>query len=233
MSLALLLSGCSKEEKETAPAEAPAAQVPGNTAAAAAPANPHAANPHAANPHASGDGGPGMAAVPPAPAAKTTEDGKRILGSIAVAAPEGWTEEPVSSSMRRAQWKVEGEDGPAELVVYYFGQAGAGSVENNLARWYGQFEQADGRATKDVAKSEEKTIADMKVIHVDVSGRYVAAVMPGVAQKHDMPDARMLAAIVDAPDGAYYFKMVGPAKTMAKASEGFDAMLASMVKPAS
>jgi hypothetical protein len=181
------------------------------------------------NPHGEGAAAPATGSAAPAPG-QTTADGKRVLGAIAVAAPEGWKDEPVTSSMRRAQWKIDAEGGQAELVVFYFGQMGAGSVEKNLERWYGQFAQADGRPSKEVAQTTEKTVADMKVTRVEVGGRYVAEVRPGAGERHDVADARMLAAIVEAPDGAYYFKLIGPDPTVKAAAAGFDSMLDSVVK---
>jgi hypothetical protein len=222
-------SSCSKEQKQEEPArQEPSTMVPSGdphgTAGAAA-VNPHGtAGAAAVNPH-------GATPMPAAPAAgQTTADGKRILGAIAVAVPEGWKEESVTSSMRRGQWKIDAEGGQAELVVYYFGQAGAGSVEKNLERWYGQFEQPDGRPSKEVAQTAEKTIGDMKVTRVEVGGRYVAEVRPGAGERHDVANARMLAAIVEAPDGAYYFKMVGPDATVKAAAANFDKMLESMAR---
>ena len=222
--------GCSKEQAQQDQPAQPAAQSaqsaqapthdPHGTAGAAQAVNPH-------GPGAAMTGGTGSPA--PAPG-QTTADGKRVLGAIAVAVPQGWTEEPVNSSMRRGQWKIDAEGGQAELIVYYFGQAGAGSVEKNLERWYGQFEQPDGKPSKEVAQTTEKTVADMKVTRVDVGGRYVAEVRPGAGQRHDVANARMLAAIVEAPDGAYYFKLVGPDPTVKAVAAGFDGMLDSVAK---
>lgn len=223
-------AGCSKEQKQD-PAKDPAAMVPSGdphgTAGAAA------VNPHGDVPAHGGAAAHGDASVQPgAPAAgQTTADGKRILGAVAVAVPQGWQEERVTSSMRRGQWKIDAAGGQAELVVYYFGQAGAGSVEKNLERWYGQFEQPDGRPSKEVAQTTEKTVGDLKVTRVEVGGRYVAEVRPGAGERHDVSSARMLAAIVEAPDGAYYFKMVGPDATVKAVAADFDKMLDSLAKP--
>jgi hypothetical protein len=132
--------------------------------------------------------------------------------------------------MRRAHWKIAGDAGEAELIVYYFGQSGAGTVQANLDRWYGQFQQPDGSPSKDAAQTATSTVAGMEVTTVDVSGRYVAQVRPGAEERHDVPDSRMLAAIVQASDGAYYFKLVGPAATVAAAKAAFDAMIGSLQK---
>ncbi len=221
------LSGCNKDSDSQAPAAEPPANAAPTGAAGAAKAAP---TPAPANPHAGAVAhGQGQAAAPPSTAPKRA-DGKTVLGGLAVAVPEGWTQEPVRSRMRKAQWKIDGEAGPAELVVYHFGQAGAGSVEKNLERWYGQFQQADGSPTKDAAEVTEKSVDGMRVTRVEVGGRYVAAVRPGANERHDIPEARMLAAIIDAADGSYYFKMVGPDSTVKSATAGFDSMLDSLSK---
>jgi hypothetical protein len=165
---------------------------------------------------------PGATAGPTAGA-----DGRTTIGKLSVAVPEGWAQKPISGGMRKAAYDLPakaGADAP-ELVVYHFGQGGAGSVEANLERWYGQFVQADGRPSKEAAKVERFEAGGMPVTLVDVAGRYVAAMQPGAADKHDKPGYRMLAAIVEAADGAYYFKLVGSDAAVADAVAPFTAMI--------
>lgn len=164
------------------------------------------------------------------PAAPVQLGESKALGGIAVKPPTAWVESPPSSNMRRAQWTVGAGDAAAEMVVYYFGNTGAGSLQANLDRWFGQFEQPDGRASKDVAQISESQVAGMTITQVDVGGRFVAQVRPGAEERRDEPDWHMLAAIVAAPDGAYYFKMVGPRATVTTERDGFAAMLQSISK---
>lgn len=213
VAIAVLSLACSKDDsgkdKKLPPPVAPAAD-PGKAPPAPAPAPPAAAR-------------------PPAPA----PEGRMSLGGIHVKVPEGWTSSPPTSNMRAAQFSLppaEGDAEPAELVVYYFGPGGAGGVQANLDRWYGQFQQPDGKPSKEVAKVHNSEVAGMPVTSVDVSGRYVAAMTPGAPGAHDKPGFRMLAAIVEAPDGAYYFKLVGPEKTVAAHAEAFAAMVADIHK---
>src|SRR5262249_19826125 len=120
----------------------------------AAPANPHGDNPHAgmaANPHA----GPGPEQGAPRTLDKLA-DRRLQLGPFTVAAPADWTSKPVSTSMRAADFVLPGKPGAdAELIVYYFGADGAGSVEDNINRWLDQFEQPGGKPSRDVAKIEK------------------------------------------------------------------------------
>jgi hypothetical protein len=197
---------------------------------AAPPANPHGDNPHAgaaANPHA------GMAPEQVAP--RTLDklpDGRLQLGPFTVAAPTDWTSKPVSSNMRAADFVLPGKSGAdAELIVYYFGPDGAGSVEDNLTRWLEQFEQPDGKASRDVAKIEKTKFGGQDATFVSVTGRFVAQAMPGATQAVDKPDQALLAAIVGSPKGPYYFKLVGAKATVDANAKAFRSMLESLKVP--
>lgn len=140
--------------------------------------------------------------------------------------PSSWKAERPKSAMRKAQLKVtpvKGDADPAELVVTSFG-GGGGGVEANVARWETQFE---GGAK---AKVEKKKGTNIDVTRVEIAGHYVAPVMPGSPEKNDKPEYRLLGAIVITPNAGYFFKMVGPEKTMLASREGFDALIASITK---
>ena len=97
-----------------------------------------------------------------------------------------------------------------------------GSIEANVARWEGQFSQADGTPTK--AKVTEETVEDMKVTMVDISGVYVET-MGGPfsgGKKVENPDFRVLAAIVQTPEsGNYFVKLIGPKATIGANEKAF------------
>lgn len=150
---------------------------------------------------------------------------EKKFGSFAVTVPDGWESQALSSNMRVAHWTMK----DAELIVYHFG-TGAGTVEQNLERWYGQFEQEGGAPSADLAKVEKSVVSDLAVTSVDLSGHYVAAIRPGAPQKHDLPGHRMLAAVVEAPDGNYFFKMLGPEAAVEAQKAAFGALIASIKK---
>lgn len=159
--------------------------------------------------------------------------GDRIaLGPLSMAVPTTWVVEPVTSSMRAAQFELPAAPGQeAELVVYYFGAGGAGTVDANLERWFGQFTQPDGRATRDVATIEPAQFAGQDATVVSVAGHYHAAAMPGGEEIIDKDDQALLAAIVGSPAGPYFFKLVGARSTVDANAAGFRAMLASLQLP--
>jgi hypothetical protein len=149
-------------------------------------------------------------------------------GSLTFTAPQAWTSRPAASSMRVAEFvvpKAQGDPEDGELIVYFFGGTG-GSVEANVKRWIGQFQQAPGAP----AGGNRKTfnVGNLKVTTVDVSGTYIAEVRPGSSERHNKPNFRMRAAVVETPKGPYFVKFTGPASTVKAASTGFDAFITSL-----
>jgi hypothetical protein len=146
-------------------------------------------------------------------------------------APKGWVSKTPSSTMRVAEFtlaKATGDAEDATVTVYFFGGQG-GSVQANLDRWIGQMAQADGKPSKDVAKtSTMQTAAGLKVSLVELSGTYVAEVTPGSTERLNKPGFRQIAAVVETPDGPYFVKLTGPAGTVAKWKESLDAFLKSL-----
>lgn len=151
-------------------------------------------------------------------------------GGLKLKAPAAWKNEKPSSAMRQLQIKIPpaaGDKEPGEMTVFAFPN-GAGSKESNIARWEKQFVDGEKQAPK--AKVEEKKGTNVAVTRVEIAGRYVASAMPGVSgsAKADNPNYRLLGAIVETKDTGYFFKLVGPDKTLKEASKGFDAMIESM-----
>ncbi len=141
--------------------------------------------------------------------------------------PGDWIEEPAPSAMRVTQFrlpKVPGDPEDGELVVFYFGGSG-GTVDANLQRWIGQMEQPDGRSSFAVASTTAFDADGLDVTLLDVPGTYVAAVRPGAAERLDKPDFRLLAAVVETPLGPYFFKLTGPARTIARWDASFSTFL--------
>jgi len=154
-----------------------------------------------------------------------------VMAALTYTAPPAWHTRPAASSMRVAEFvvpKAPGDSDDAELIVYYFGAGGGGGVEANIDRWINQVQQPDGSASKAKAKRAERTINGLKVTTVDVSGTYTAEMRPGATEHYNKPDYRVCAAVVDTPQGAYYIKMTGPAKTVASAQADYEKFLSSL-----
>ena len=153
------------------------------------------------------------------------------LSGLTYTAPAAWHSRPPARSMRVAEFtvpKVQGDSENAELMIYYFGAAGGGGAEANIDRWIGQVQQPDGSPSKAKAKRAERTINGLKVTTVDVSGTYTAEMTPGAAEHYNKAAYRVCAAVVETPEGAYYLKMTGPAKTVAAAQPDYEKFLSSL-----
>jgi hypothetical protein len=153
------------------------------------------------------------------------------LSGLTYTAPAMWHSRPPASSMRVAEFvvpKAQGDSEDAELTIFYFGAAGGGGVEANVDRWIGQVQQPDGSPSKTKARRADRTINGLKVTTVDVSGTYTAEMSPGAAQHFNKPVYRLCAAVVETPQGAYYIKMTGPAKTVAAAQPDYEKFLSSL-----
>jgi hypothetical protein len=123
--------------------------------------------------------------------------------------------------------RAAGDREDAQLIVYYFGGSG-GSVDANIQRWIGQFEQADGKPSSAVARKESRQVNGLAVSLVDVSGTYTAEMAPGSAAHNNKPHFRMRAAVVETPRGPYFIKLTGPESTIAKWDAAFNQFVSSL-----
>jgi hypothetical protein len=192
-------------------------------------AHPGGANPHAGVPGAPGsDPHAGLGIAPVGKGPNLTDTGLLDIGAIAVKVPESWLVEPPKSSMRKAQMRAKGSAGDAELIVFYFGQQGAGSAQDNIERWVSQFTTAEGKPVTDVDLKNVQ-VNEHKISRVEVAGRF-ANNMPVQGQEvAPVEDQRLIAAIVSTVSGPYYMKFLGPNATVTENRAAFDAMLQSIV----
>lgn len=137
--------------------------------------------------------------------------------------PTSWKSVP-PRTMREVQLKLDpvtGETTPGDLSIYVF-PGGAGGVKANIERWQGQFKDADGKTPP--IESKELKGKNVDVTRVTCAGTFTDPFGGAGPQK----GFRMIVAMIQAPDSAYFFKLVGPEKTVKAAEKDFDAMIASM-----
>jgi len=152
-------------------------------------------------------------------------------GELSLGAPDGWKRVQPRSRIVETEFAIKPikpDDQPGRMTCMGAG----GSVEANISRWYGQFSQPDGSATKDKAALKTLRIAGCKVTLIDISGTFKD--MPGGpfagGQSIDRPNYRMMAAIIETTDkGNYFIKFYGPAATVKASSKGFQKMIEGMV----
>lgn len=145
-------------------------------------------------------------------------------------APSGWVSKPPASSARVAEFTLPKANGDAEdaaVAVFFFPGQG-GTVQANLDRWIGQFAQPDGSLSKDVAKTSKLESHGLAITLIDLSGTYVAELSPGSAEHYNKPGFRMRAAVVQTPDGPYFVKLTGPAKTVTRWDASYMTFLKSL-----
>lgn len=173
-----------------------------------------------------GEAAPSPASEPPAQAKGAGDS----AAGVAWTRPDRWTSEG-ARPMRAATYRVPAAKGDAEdgeCTVFYFGPGQGGTVEANLKRWIGQFEQPGGKSSEEAAKTAKQTINGLNVTTVDLSGTYLASAGPMFPVKEKKAGYRLLGAIVEAPEGGLFFKFTGPGKTVAGGAAAFQAMLKSV-----
>ena len=156
-------------------------------------------------------------------------------GGASLEAPATWKRVQPKSGMVETEFAIPSEGKAADGGPLPQGRmtvmGAGGSVEANIERWYGQFSQPDGGSTKDKSSTKTLKVAGRDVTLVDIVGTYKDS--PGGpfagGQAIDRPEYRMLAAIVEGPDGNYFLKFYGPAATVEKHADGFRKMIEGMV----
>ena len=151
-------------------------------------------------------------------------------GSLRFDTPAGWTQVDTSSPMRVAEFglpRTIGDVEDAELVVYYFGGDG-GAVAANLERWTNQMRQEDGQPSSDVATTTRFEVSNLTVTVLDVPGIYAAQVQPGSGMRYYKRGYRLKAAVVETPAGPYFFKLIGPGRTVESWESDFGTLLESV-----
>ena len=142
-------------------------------------------------------------------------------------APASWKAE-AARPMRAATYSIApaaGDQAGAECVVNYFGPGQGGGVDANIERWRGQVLGADGKPA--TAKIDKRTTRGIQITMVDASGMYTGMGGPMMASK-PVPGYRLIGAIVEGPGGSVFFKLTGPAKTVAAQQKNFEQLLASI-----
>lgn len=194
----LAIAACQKEAVQTY-------QVPkDNSASAAAPSPAEAAN-----------------AAAPGPPGGTPTTGGDMTGTVPTAsgaglvwtAPSGWREYP-PGPMRKANYKIEGPDGEAEVAITAFPGA-VGGLLANVNRWRGQAGLAD----------VDDASLPGTVTRLDVAGLQISVL------DADGPAQHLLGAIVPLGDSTWFFKLTGPSAAVSRDKAAFLAFLRTL-KPA-
>ena len=177
--------------------------------------------------------GQARAQHPQAPQAQQPAQGAATeAGGVTWTAPSGW-EAQGAKPMRVATYRIspaKGDTEGAELAIFYFGAGQGGAVDANVKRWLSQFQKADGTPVTDKdARPKKDTFNGLPVTTVDVKGTYTGG-GPMMGPSTPKPGYRLLGSIVEGPEGAIFFKLTGPERTVASAEKGFRKLLESVKK---
>ena len=147
-------------------------------------------------------------------------------GGLSWAVPKAWTPGP-SSAMRLATYYLPATAGDAdrpELAVFWFGPAQGGTIDQNVARWFSQFDAGPGdpKPTRSLTR-----IGAIPVTLVTAAGTYSAGtgMRAALASKSGTV---LRGAMAEGPNGAVFFKLTGPRRSVAAAGRDFDALVASL-----
>ena len=175
----------------------------------------------------------------PAPPAKPVEPAKPVappakgttlkLTGLTMTVPQGWVEEKVEATpmgpkaiYRIPKLDAAGEDGMVR-ITHYPNMKGKDKDDMNIDRWLGQVSKPDGQPlTRSDAKITTTEAGPVRLTVVDMSGS-VKMTMRDTAK----PNQRMIAAIVDHPQGPHFVVCAGPAASMEKWAAQIDAFLKS------
>lgn len=139
------------------------------------------------------------------------------LTGITLSVPSAWTSQepkrpgPMAPKAIFAIPALEGEGhGGMVRITHFPGMKGKDDL--NVNRWLGQVTQPGGKAsTREDAKITKKTVGEVQLTIVDVSGAARVTM-----RDKPQPGSRMIAAILDHPKGPHYVVIAGSASLMAK-----------------
>jgi hypothetical protein len=167
-----------------------------------------------------------------ATAADEKTDEHRIAlgeGAIEVIFPENWQRKPPENRIVEFEFAVpasEGDKDPGRVTV----MGAAGSIDDNIERWIGQFTQPDGADTHKVAKIKDAKVSGLDVHVVDISGTFKDSRGPfSRIPAVERPKYRMLATIISSNNkGNYFIKFTGGQQTVADNEKAFQKMIDSI-----
>jgi hypothetical protein len=149
------------------------------------------------------------------------------IDGLKSAVPADWKPEEVTNKFRTHHFRVPhvaDDKTDAEMVIFFFGAGSGGSADANVKRWKGMFIPPDGKKIDDVAKVETFKVGNVNVTYLDVQGTYKFKERPfdPASKEEQRPDHRMLGVVFDSPNGPYFFRLVGPAKTVEHNKKAFE-----------
>ncbi len=208
--IALFTLACQGAPTTDAGKPAPAPAKPADDKPTGAPPmNPHGGDPHATGPAAAPIVRPPVNPTPVTPSGQVRAE---TVAELGFSVPTEWLRKPGANPMRLAEFTLPGPGGEVVMVVSRFA-GGGGDAAANVNRWKTQLVKPDGGPIEQ-ANEQTSERPPLKITTVDIQGTNVAAVTPGAAERYQEPDSRLLGVIVEGLGDPFFFKAVGPGKTL-------------------
>ncbi len=149
--------------------------------------------------------------------------------------PANWKMQKPSSKLRVYQFalpKAEGDKEDGDVAVFFFGTDSGGSAADNVKRWQGMFRPPEGKKIDEVSKVEKFKVGEVRVTSLDVRGTYLFKDPPFAPNAKTIPkaDYRLFGVVFESPNGPYFIRVTGPARTMEQHKKGFDEWLKGFKK---
>jgi hypothetical protein len=146
-------------------------------------------------------------------------------GKLQMTVADNWQKKKPQNNIIEFEFavpKAEGDESDGRVTMMGAG----GSVDANIERWTGQFEEPDGAAAKPKLKQEK--IAGCDVHLLDIAGTFKDK-PPFSGTEVKRPGYRMFAAVIVTKDaGNYFVKFYGPQRTVAENEKAFARMIDSI-----
>ncbi|MFO0921800.1 MAG: hypothetical protein U0905_04840 [Pirellulales bacterium] len=147
-------------------------------------------------------------------------------GKMTLETPEGWKKIQPSINMIQYEFQVP-HDADEKQRARVTLMAAGGSIEQNIDRWKGQFDDVKDSNVK----VEKMEVAGQTVHYVDITGTFKQTsggpFAPGPTTK--IPNYRMLGLIIATKEmGTHFLKMTGPNDTVEKQVDGLKKMAQSL-----
>jgi hypothetical protein len=154
----------------------------------------------------------------------TAQDGKGIvveIDGLKSRTPPEWKEEKPTSNLRLKQFALPkvGDDKEDALMLILHLEGQGGGVEENVKRWKDMFRPPMGKTIDQASEVKTLTVNGVTATYVDVQGTYTA---PPFEKAPPKPDFRLLAVYWNSKKGPYFFRLIGPARTVEHYKKGFD-----------
>jgi hypothetical protein len=145
-------------------------------------------------------------------------------GQLILKTPATWKKIQPKSNILQYEFTAPADAKPEEPTARITISQAGGSIDANVERWYGQFEQPDGKTTKEKSKTEKFDAAGQTVHWVDIPGTFKETMGGPFAGGKTVlrEDYRLLGAIIVTKDQRQIFiKVTGPNALVEKLSADF------------